>query len=113
MGKTQVKDALAAAQAFLPVKDVHSLLSFLQAPFTGTYTSQSAEIMGILKDMRDTFKADLKEARANEKAAQKSYDKFMEIKTAAYEEMKASYKEKQENLGGNDGDLASKKQQLD
>jgi hypothetical protein len=111
--QTKVRNALQAVSSFVSPKQHGATAAFLQAPFTGTYTSQSAEIMGILKNMRDTFKADLKEARANEKAAQKSYDKFMEIKLAAFEDMKASYKEKQENLGGNDGDLASKKQQLD
>merc|ERR1719401_2859403 len=110
--QTKVRTALKALSSFMNPKQQGATTAFLQAPFTGTYTSQSAEIMGILKNMRDTFNADLKEARATEKAAKESYDKFMKIKLKAHEEMEASYKKKQANLGGNYGDLASKVKQL-
>merc|ERR1719321_1636149 len=58
-----VKDALKAASVFLTGKQKTVLTSFLQAPFTGTYQSQSGEIVGILKNMRDTFKSNLASAR--------------------------------------------------
>merc|ERR1719277_629590 len=86
--QTKVRTALQALSGFMSPKQHGAATAFLQAPFTGTYTSQSAEIMGILKSMRDTFEADLKQARADEKAAVEAYDKFMLIKLAAFEEMK-------------------------
>jgi len=110
--KSTVKQALVAASVFLPQKQRRSVDSFLQAPFTGTYTSQSGEIVGILKNMRDTFEANLAAARATEKAEEAAFQKFMKIKLEAYETMKASYEEKQEALGSNDDNLAAKKDQL-
>merc|ERR1719311_422545 len=86
--------------------------SFLQAPFTGTYTSQSGQVLGIIKNMRDTFEANLADARETEKNAIAAYKKFMKIKKEAYDEMSDSYDEKQKSLGGNDGSLATKKKQL-
>merc|ERR1719498_2315893 len=86
--------------------------AFLQGPFTGTYTSQSAQVLGIIKSMRDTFKANLADAITTEDNAQKAYDKFMDIKEAEFKEMKESYDEKQKSLGGNDGELSTKKKQL-
>merc|ERR1719456_516275 len=62
--------------------------------------------------MRDTFKKNLADARATEKNAKASYDKFMKDKEAAFEEMSASYKDKQKALGANDEELSSKKKQL-
>merc|ERR1712100_1005101 len=87
--------------------------AFLQAPFTGTYTSQSAEVVGILKNMRDTFEKNLAEARATEKARIEAYKKLMAILKKAEEEMTESYESKQKELGGNDEELAAKREQLD
>merc|ERR1719453_2731128 len=63
-------------------------------------------------NMRDTFKKNLADAITTEENALKAYNKFMKIKNAAFKDMEASYKEKQEALGGNDGDLATKRKQL-
>merc|ERR1739848_190228 len=98
---------------FLPQKDQHTLTSFLQAPFTGTYTSQSGEIVGILKNMRDTFKANLASAWSAEKAAVEAHEKFMKIKEDEYETMKAAYEEKQGKLGDNDDELGSLRETLE
>merc|ERR1719291_1124057 len=55
-----VKEALLAANAFASnPKQAKALDSLLQAPFTGTYAAQSGEVVGILKDMLDTFRANL------------------------------------------------------
>eukprot|EP00747_Dinoflagellata_sp_TGD_P137759 gnl/TRDRNA2_/TRDRNA2_175726_c0_seq31.p1 gnl/TRDRNA2_/TRDRNA2_175726_c0~~gnl/TRDRNA2_/TRDRNA2_175726_c0_seq31.p1 ORF type:complete len:743 (+),score=298.14 gnl/TRDRNA2_/TRDRNA2_175726_c0_seq31:100-2328(+) len=110
--KSTVKVALAAAKVFLAPHQKHTVESFLQAPFTGTYTSQSAEIVGILKNMRDTFKQNLANAQATESAQKKAFTKFMATKKEAYDLMKADYDDKQENLGANDDDLSAKKEQL-
>jgi len=69
--------------------------------------------MGIIKNMRDTFIANLADARATEKKSQEAFEKFMKIKEEAFKKMDESYNEKQKGLGGNDETLATKKNQLD
>jgi len=110
--KANVKKALAAASVLLNPKEKSKVSSFLQAPFTGTYTSQSGEIVGILKNMRDTFKENLASIRAAEKAAIEAHDKFMKIKKDEHATMTAAYEEKQGMLGDNDGELAGEREKL-
>merc|ERR1719498_2287143 len=106
--KDSVKVALKAASVFLTSKQKRSLTSFIQAPFTGTYQSQSGAIVGILKNMRDTFKSNLASARAAESAAAESHAKFTKVKEDEYNKMKASYDDKEKVLGENDDNLSSK-----
>jgi chromosome segregation ATPase len=108
----KVQDALQAASALMTTHQRSTVSAFVQAPFTGTYTSQSGQIMGILKNMRDTFKKNLDDARTTEKNAKESYDKFMKVKKDAFDSMKESFEEKQKELGDNDGELSSKKKAL-
>jgi DNA repair exonuclease SbcCD ATPase subunit len=102
-----VKEALTAASAFLPSKEKKVVASFVQAPFTGTYSAVSGEVVGILKNMRDTFTENLATARSTEEAQFKANEKFQEIKTVAYDKMSGLYDEKQAKLGENDDQLAS------
>merc|ERR1719399_845342 len=104
---------MSAVSVLLTQKQRRSLESFLQAPFTGTYTSQSGEIVGILKNMRDTFKANLASARSAEKAAVEAHEKFMKIKEEEYDTMKAAYDEKQSKMGENDDQLAAAREELE
>jgi chromosome segregation ATPase len=110
--QSQVQNALKAASALMNADQRRTANAFLQAPFTGTYTSQSAQVVGIIKSMRDTFKKNLGDARKTEKDSLEAYDKFMEVKEKAFKTMKSSYEGKQKDLGANDGELASKKKQL-
>merc|ERR1719162_463096 len=107
--KGSVKDALAAASVFLSSKQRQTLTSFIQAPFTGTYQSQSGEIVGILKNMRDTFKSNLASARASESAGAESHSKFMKVKEDEFNKMKKSYDDKEKVLGENDDAISTKK----
>merc|ERR1719162_1753726 len=104
-----VKDALKAASVFLSDKQKRSLTSFIQAPFTGTYQSQSGEIVGILKNMRDTFKSNLASARASESAAAESHSKFSKVKEDEFNKQKKSYDDKDKVLGENDDAISTKK----
>merc|ERR550514_699990 len=79
--KATVKQAMQAVSVLLTQKQRRSMESFIQAPFTGTYTSQSGEIVGILKNMRDTFKQNLATIRAAEKAAAESYNQLTTVQT--------------------------------
>jgi len=112
--KTNVKEALVAASAFLTPGQRKGVDSFLQskAPFTGSYSSQSGQIVGILKNMRDTFKANLASAISTEKSSKAAHGKLMTTLLAAHDDMTTSYDDKQELLGSNDDELATKKEQL-
>lgn len=110
--QTEVSHALRAASALLSNEQQETATAFLQGPFTGTYTSQSAVVMGIIKSMRDTFKKNREDAIRTEADAVKAFDAFMDNKRQEHKEMKASYESKQKALGGNDGDLSSKRKQL-
>eukprot|EP00928_Gymnodinium_smaydae_P087105 TRINITY_DN71439_c0_g1_i1.p1 TRINITY_DN71439_c0_g1~~TRINITY_DN71439_c0_g1_i1.p1 ORF type:complete len:755 (-),score=264.11 TRINITY_DN71439_c0_g1_i1:53-2317(-) len=110
--KEALRVALARASALADPAQRRRLAGFLQAPFTGTYTAQSGEVVGILKSMSDTFDRNLKDARAAEDAQLAAHTKLMATKEAAHAEMQKSYDEKQGSLGSNDGDLASKQASL-
>ena len=114
--KTSVKQALLAASALVEpshLKNKAVLESFIQAPFTGTYSSQSGEVVGILKDMRDTFRANLAAARETENKEVKAFNELMSSLKSSMAEMKESTENKQGMLSSNDGELATKKTQLD
>jgi len=110
--QSKMTTALSTAEAFLNEKQYNSLTSFLQAPFTGTYTSQSAAVMGIIKNQRDTFAANLEESIASEKKKLASFNEFMKVKRSAFKQMSDLYDEAQEELGENDQELGSKRSQL-
>jgi len=102
-----------AASATVSKKDLRQLDSFLQAPFTGVYTSQSSTVVGILKNMRETFSTNLEQAKTTEEAAVKAHEKYLQTMGEAYTAMQTSYDLQQTALGTNDEDLTTKKGQLD
>ena len=110
-----VRQALLAASAFVNKKQSKTVEAFLQveAPFTGTYTAQSGEVVGILKDMRDTFRANFKDATKKEEESLKAHTSLMATLVKAYNEMDDSHSDKQGKLGSNDDELATKKSQLE
>jgi len=110
--QSSVHDALTAATAFMDPTQYKTATSFLQAPFTGTYTSQSGAVMGIIKNMRDTFKANLASAITTEDEQKKSYDALMKVKEEAHDDMSDLYDDAQGKLGDNDQDLSTKRTQL-
>jgi len=107
--KETVRQALLAASAVVRKKQPPAIEAFLQAPFTGTYTAQSGEVIGILKDMRDTFKTNLQDAQASEQAALDAYNKFTDTMNKAHADMDNLYQSKQRSLSANDDDLGTKK----
>jgi len=110
--QAEVQHALNAASAMMTPEQKSTATAFLQGPFTCTYTSQSAVVMGIIKSMRDTFKKNREDAIRTEADAVEAFDKFMATKLNAHGEMKDSRQEKQKALGGNDGGLSTKRKQL-
>merc|ERR1719460_123657 len=84
-------------------------MSFIQAPFGGAYQSQSGEIVGILKSMRDTFKANLADAQQGESTSKEDYDKFSKVKTDSFDKMKKVFEKNEEVMGTNDDEVSTKK----
>jgi len=111
---SKARQALEAVSVFLTPAQSKSVQSFLQssAPFTGTYSSQSGQIVGILKSMRDTFKENLENAIQTEAQQLEAYDNLMATLTGAFDEMTASRSKKQDEVGAKEDDLGSKKTQL-
>jgi len=112
LSEEQMK-ALKAASVFLSPAQRKTITGFIQAPFTGEYSSQSGEIVGILKNMRDTFKADLATARGAETKSVRSHDAYIETMTAEKNTQSDAHASKQDQLGANDGDLGSATEELE
>ena len=55
-----------------------------RSPIRVNIRPRSTEVMGILKSMRDTFKANLEDATAKEKQAAIAHNAFMKAATCAY-----------------------------
>jgi len=105
--KTTIKKALIASD--MDSRKLAGVNSFLQAPFTGTYSAQSGEVVGILKDMRDTFERNLNQARLKEATAVEAHEKYLEAMESALEAMEKSFQSKQGDLAANDASLGKKK----
>merc|ERR1711934_631012 len=108
--KTTIKKALIASD--MDSRKLAGVNSFLQAPFTGTYSAQSGEVVGISKDMRDTFKRNLNQARIKEAEAQEAHEKFLKAMSAALKAMETAFEAKQGDLASNDASLGKKKEKL-
>merc|ERR1719316_1142844 len=93
--ESEVTTALRAATALMNPTQSAPVTAFLQAPFTGTYTSQSAQVMGIIKNMRDTFEANLADAHANDDKAEIAHKQWMALKKDAFQEMDAFHTRKE------------------
>merc|ERR1719247_2884901 len=105
-----MKAALRAASVFLTGQQRNQVTAFVQAP--GNYNSQSGEIVGVLKNMLDTFKSNLESAIAAEEKAQKEYDDLMAVKEAEFDEMKKAHESKKKTIGDNAETISTKDSEL-
>merc|ERR1719313_2574834 len=108
-----LKKALRAASVFISGAQRAKIQSFLQAPFTGNYNAQSGEIVGVLKSMLDTFKANLDNARVAEEKKQKEYDEMMEVKSAEYDEMSELFEAKKKEIGDTAAQISTLSSEVD
>jgi septal ring factor EnvC (AmiA/AmiB activator) len=108
-----VKAALRAASVNLSGDQRTKLTKFLQAPFTGNYNAQSGEIVGVLKNMLDTFKSNLENARSAEEKAQKEYDALISIKTEEYDTMSTALDDKKKMIGDNAANIATESSEVE
>merc|ERR1719390_244055 len=89
---------------------VQAPVAFLQAP---AYAPQSGEIFGILKQMKETFEANLSQSQKEEMENQKAYE---DLKAAKEEEITAgevSIDTKTQELATTDARLAEAKQDVE
>merc|ERR1719169_45299 len=93
-----MKEALRAAAVFLDDKQRGMMSSFLQAP-TGNYNAQSGEIVGVLKNMNDTFTANLANARQVESKAISDYDAMIKVMTEEYNDMSDLFEKRKKEIG--------------
>merc|ERR1719482_1658401 len=107
------KAALRAASVFLTGKERAKLSTFLQAPFTGNYGAQLGEIVGVLKQMNDTFTDNLATARSAEAKALAQYTAMDEEDTNEYNQMDSTSTKKKEAIGDNAGTIARVQSELD
>jgi len=81
---------------FMPNKQ---LMQIEEVPGGKYYQSASGEIFGILKQMKESFEANLASAQTQETADNKAYDDLKTAKTTEIAATEASLGEKQEALG--------------
>merc|ERR1719359_854705 len=110
---SDMKAALRAASVFLTGSERHKVTAFMQAPFTGNYNSQSGEIVGIIKNMRDTFAQNLKSATTAENKAEAEYQKIKAEKEDEYDQMEKAWNDKKKLIGDNSGTIASTSTELE
>merc|ERR1719353_1298552 len=93
-----MKEALRAASVFLDDKQRGMMTSFLQAP-TGNYNAQSGEIVGVLKNMNDTFTANLANARQVESKAISDYNAMIKVMSEEYDDMSDLFEKRKKEIG--------------
>lgn len=102
----------AVMDAVITPSQREMLISFLSAPNHKSYAPQSGAIFGILRNMKDTFDANLAAMRKEEA---ENKEAFLQLKKAKEEEIEAGQEQidkKSTQLGDTDEKLASSKQQL-
>jgi len=110
--RRSVRRATIAAMSTANSKQSAAVASFLEGPFTATYSSQAGEVVGILKNMLDTFTSNLESARIEEEEALKAYNIFKELKEDEMNTLFESYDETWGELSDNDQGLSTKKDQI-
>merc|ERR1719163_1948152 len=93
--------------------DRNLLASFLSEGSGTTYVPQSAEIVGILKQMKDEMEADLKKAEEDEAVAKANYEALVAAKKAEIEARTKEIEDKLERLANIGVELAEMKNDLE
>merc|ERR1719420_1208959 len=94
-----LKEALRAASVFMNAKQRSVVAGFIQAPFTGNYNSQSGEIVGVLKNMNDTFTANLANARQVESKAVADFNAMANVLQEEYDEASDLFEKRKKEIG--------------
>merc|ERR1719313_3047239 len=93
--------------------DRETLTAFLEQGHSLEYAPASGEIVGILKQMKDTMEKDLAEVIAEEEAAKKEYEELMVAKQKEVDSLTAAIEEKTKRVGEVGIELVNLKEDLD
>merc|ERR1719387_2028199 len=93
-----MKVALRAASVFLDDRQRSQMASFLQGP-TANYNAQSGEIVGVLKNMNDTFTANLANARQVEAKALADFTAMKKVLDEEYDEASDLFEKRKKEIG--------------
>jgi peptidoglycan hydrolase CwlO-like protein len=104
---------LAVNSADLSNFDRQMLMSFLSGESNQGYAPKSGDIVGILKQMKDTMVKDLADVTATEKAAITTYDELMAAKTKEVEAATKAIESKTKRIGELGVSIAEMKNDLD
>eukprot|EP00397_Hematodinium_sp_SG-2012_P023632 GEMP01024568.1.p1 GENE.GEMP01024568.1~~GEMP01024568.1.p1 ORF type:complete len:630 (+),score=199.38 GEMP01024568.1:128-2017(+) len=110
--KKNLRQSMRAVSNLLPASQRTRITSFIEAPFSGTYTAQSGEIIGILKNMKETFKQDLTTATQQEEKRQIAYDDLTQLLTTDAEDMEKARTAKKAELGEDSAEVKIKKKNI-
>merc|ERR1719442_238390 len=103
-------------------KERRAIASFVQAPedyfdaaptFKQSYAPQSGEIFGILRQMKETFEANLSDAQKEEMANQKAYEDLKAAKEAEIAAGQSQIDTKTQELADTDEKLAQAKEDIE
>merc|ERR1719261_2092556 len=97
----------------LSPSDRDVMASFLSQGQGQGYAPASGEIVGILKQMKDTMAADLKEITEAEEKAKADFEGMMKAKAAQIEALTQEIEEKTERLGNRGVELVNMKEDLE
>merc|ERR1712125_170416 len=109
-------------QGVLTWAERKAAIAFIQAPedyfdasptFKQSYAPQSGEIFGILRQMKETFEANLSDAQKEEMANQKAYEDLKAAKEAEIAAGQAQIDTKTQELADTDEKLAQAKEDIE
>jgi len=109
---SRLQSSMRDVAELLPEDKRAKVTSFMQAPFSGTYTSQSGEIIGILKNMKDTFESDLAKATALEKKRLDAFNKLIALLQEDAETYRNTRKTKEGQLADNATQIKDKRKTI-
>jgi len=98
-------------------KAIHTASFFLQAhgrqTYNPSYSAQSGEILGVLKQLKEEMEGDLSEAQKTEVSRAEGFKELREAKTAEIAAGEKQLEEKKEELAQAEMDLANDKEDLE
>jgi septal ring factor EnvC (AmiA/AmiB activator) len=111
-GAAQILRKLSVASSMVDM-DRQELVAFLSGSQEEGYAPASAEIVGILKQMKDEMEKDLAELKAAEASAIQSYEEMMAAKKKEVESLTMAIEEKMTRVGELGVEIATMKNDLE
>lgn len=109
-------DGWSLEDTALVKRAMHSATAFVQAhqseKYYPAYTSQSGEIVGILKQLKEEMEGDLKDSQEKEQADAAAFVELRAAKTQAIESVEKMSEQKEDDLATSENSLAEAKEDL-